>query len=199
MPKIQLKPFSPDYADPVKETGHQACDMPGCLAHAEFRAPKDRALSEHYRFCFTHVQEYNKAWDFFSGMSERDIEEHVLKSMHGDRPTWRYGVNGDAEDILYDKIWQSYNFTDEPPPRQNGFKAEEERSEPEIEAMAIMGIAPPLTLPGLKARYKELVKIHHPDRNGGDKKSEELLKSINMAYTILKLAYEKYEELPERS
>jgi curved DNA-binding protein CbpA len=38
----------------------------------------------------------------------------------------------------------------------------------------------------IKARYKELVKLHHPDANGGDKAAEERLKSINQAYTFLK-------------
>jgi curved DNA-binding protein CbpA len=38
----------------------------------------------------------------------------------------------------------------------------------------------------LKARYKELVKTHHPDRNGGDKLAEERLKDINDAYSTLR-------------
>ena len=60
----------------------------------------------------------------------------------------------------------------------------------------IMGLEPPLSLAGIKARYKELVKKYHPDINRDDPKAEELLKSVNMAYTILKLNYEKFEELP---
>lgn len=50
----------------------------------------------------------------------------------------------------------------------------------------------------IKARYKELAKKHHPDLNKGSNKSEELLKEINMAYTILKVAFEKFEDLPQR-
>ena len=38
----------------------------------------------------------------------------------------------------------------------------------------------------IKARYKALAKLHHPDANGGDKAAEERLKSINQAYTLLK-------------
>src|SRR6185437_1908858 len=40
-----------------------------------------------------------------------------------------------------------------------------------------------------KARYKELVKQHHPDSHGGDKVAEERLKIINQAYTTLKASY----------
>ena len=37
----------------------------------------------------------------------------------------------------------------------------------------------------VKARYKELVKRHHPDANGGDKASEEKFKQINQAYETI--------------
>jgi len=37
----------------------------------------------------------------------------------------------------------------------------------------------------VKARYKELVKRHHPDANGGDKASEERFKQISEAYRTL--------------
>jgi DnaJ-domain-containing protein 1 len=56
----------------------------------------------------------------------------------------------------------------------------------EARALAIMDIEPPLNLTRLKARYKELVKLHHPDANGGDKLAEERLKDINEAYATLK-------------
>ena len=68
---------------------------------------------------------------------------------------------------------------------------------PEHEAMAIMGLKPPLDLSTIKAKYKELVKRYHPDINRGDSKAEEMLKSINMSYTILKLAYDKYEKIKD--
>ncbi|MGY8994109.1 MAG: J domain-containing protein, partial [Rhodospirillales bacterium] len=43
----------------------------------------------------------------------------------------------------------------------------------------------PVTAGAVKARYKELVKVHHPDTNGGTKASEEKLKEINLAYRIV--------------
>ena len=49
-----------------------------------------------------------------------------------------------------------------------------------------MDFEPPLNLTSLKARYKELVKLNHPDANGGDKMAEERLKDINEAYATLK-------------
>ena len=63
--------------------------------------------------------------------------------------------------------------------------------------MALMGLCPPVTLEEIKTRYKTLAKKHHPDLNKNNPESEELLKKINMAYTILKLAFEEYKNLPE--
>jgi hypothetical protein len=40
----------------------------------------------------------------------------------------------------------------------------------------------------IKARFKELVKRHHPDANGGDRSSEDRLVEIIQAYNYLKSA-----------
>ncbi len=52
--------------------------------------------------------------------------------------------------------------------------------------MAIFNLSHPITLADVKTRYKELVKRHHPDANGGDKQAEERIKLINQAYTTLR-------------
>ena len=38
----------------------------------------------------------------------------------------------------------------------------------------------------IKAKYKELVKRHHPDANGGDRSSEDKLREIIQAYNFLR-------------
>ena len=201
MPKIFLKPNSPEFAE--KESGVEArtCEMPGCVHEGEHKAPKHRGLNEYYYFCFEHVREYNKAWNYFSGMSDREVEDHMISSMYGDRPTWRYDNGASAEEILKRKAWQTYHFTEKEPPknRTNGSSHSVNRNTPEFEAMVIMGLEPPITLDGIRERYKHLAKKHHPDLNKGCAKSEELLKEINMAYTILKLAFEQFEKLPEQT
>lgn len=201
MPRIFLKPNSADFADQDHAPAERFCDMPGCPAQAEHRAPKNRGLNEYYHFCMDHVREYNKAWNFFEGMSSREVEEHMLKSLYGDRPTWKYGVNGNAEDMLYTKAWQAYNYTDKEPPKEKQHRKQAPTTPahtPEHEALAIMGLEPPVTLLEIKTRYKTLAKKYHPDLNKGCNNSQELLKQINMAYTILKLAFERFEELPNQ-
>lgn len=208
MPKINLKPNSPEFADKASKATHsktRACDMPGCRNGGEFRAPKSKELNDYHWFCQEHVQEYNKAWNFFEGMSIADMEDHIARATVWDRPTKRFDNAGQSE-ALKRKAWQTYNFTDEEPPQtsKSDYKARNEsryagnRQTPEFEALAIMGLEPPITLEGIKSKYKELAKKFHPDLNPDDPNAEELLKKINMAYTVLKVAYQKFGELPEK-
>ncbi len=174
--------------------------MPECNEMGEYRAPKNRALSDYFWFCLPHVQEYNKAWNYFSGMSMADVEDYINTASVWDRPTRRYDSMGATTEALKNKAWQTYNFTEEPPPRdrtQEKFN-HPSRQTPEFEALALMGLEPPVTLQDVKTRYKTLAKKYHPDMNGPDAEAEELLKKINMAYTILKMAYQKFETLPDK-
>lgn len=199
MPRIKLKPNSAEYADSKpKNTKSSRCEMPGCTLYAQHKAPKHRGLNEYFHFCFEHVREYNKAWDYFSGMSQVEIENHIHASFYGDRPTWRYAGDGSAVDALHNAAWKSYNFTEkEPPKKEAPYSNAGNPNSPEYKAMEIMGLKPPTTIDAIKARYKILVKEHHPDINKDNPKAEETLKEINMAYTILKLAFEEYKRLPD--
>ena len=201
MPKIVLKPQSAEFADDGRKAtpGTRGCDMPGCCDEGSYKAPKSRELKDYYHFCLDHVQEYNRAWDYFSGMTQSDIEDHITRSFLWDRPTRRYDMFGTMTEKLRSAAYKARFFTDEEPPgtkHGEGFRfSSQQQATPEVQAMAMMGLEPPLSLEKIKARYKNLVKKYHPDLNPGDKKAEELIKSINMSYTILKLSYEKYEGL----
>ena len=62
----------------------------------------------------------------------------------------------------------------------------------ERNALDVLELSWPLTQAAVKYRYKELVKIHHPDANGGARAAEEKLKEINAAYSTLRAS----ENLP---
>jgi DnaJ-class molecular chaperone len=50
----------------------------------------------------------------------------------------------------------------------------------------VLGLVAPVTEADVKLRYKILAKMLHPDANGGDKRAEDRLKSVNYAYTTLR-------------
>lgn len=173
------------------------CDVPGCPNSGEYRAPKSRDLKEYYHFCLEHVTDYNKNWDFFAGMSRAEIEKQMYNTYLWDRPTWDMAPHIDIE-RLGRRIYEDMNFFGERIHYREQTQTQDSAgvATPESEALAVLGLSPPLTWPEIQSEYKRLVKKHHPDlRGGSDAEAEEMMKKINMAYSVLKIAYQKYQEL----
>ena len=170
----------------------RACDHPGCAATGEFRAPRSRAaLNQFYWFCLDHVRAYNAAWNYYVGMSMNEIEQEIRHDTVWQRPTWPFGTRLGYRYAASFKDHGLFGLEDEAEPgrNENGAKRHHYPASPQGRALAVFNLEPPVTLPGLKARYKELVKLNHPDSHGGDKDAEERLKVINQAYATLKTSY----------
>jgi DnaJ-class molecular chaperone len=56
----------------------------------------------------------------------------------------------------------------------------------ERKALDALGLEADASPEEAKARFKALVKRHHPDANGGDRSSEDKLREIIQAYNYLK-------------
>jgi hypothetical protein len=180
--------------DAAPEPPMRLCDHPGCLAGGDFPAPKSRVeLHRYYWFCLEHVRAYNLAWNYYAGMSDREIEAEIRHDTVWQRPSWRLGArhgpfySGNLRDPLHTFDGNAENGAARDRHAQGGGprRALSEREQ----ALAVFELQPPFTLVSLKARYKTLVKEHHPDAHGGDKAAEEKLKVINQAYAILKASY----------
>jgi DnaJ domain len=187
--------------DPVFEAAANApvrlCDHPDCEAGGDFRAPKSRLdLHDYYWFCLDHVRAYNAAWNYYAGLSDREIEAEIRSDTVWQRPTWRLGDRhgpGWAERMrdplgVFSGAAQGGRESRRDRDRPNREAARRALSAQE-QALAVFEIEPPFTPVRLKARYKALVKLHHPDAHGGDKAAEEKLKIINQAYATLKAGY----------
>lgn len=172
----------------------RACDHPGCAREGDYRAPKSRThLNEYYWFCLDHVREYNRAWDYYAGMRPEQIEAEVRRDTTWQRPSWPLGFWATQEKFLRDRAARGFSFEFG---REPGAGESEERKQrrqaartAEEDALVVLELSPPIDFARIKARYRELVKIHHPDANGGDKAAEEKLKEINQAYNTLKACY----------
>lgn len=165
-------------------TGPRMCAQAGCELPGEFRAPKSRDnVREYIWFCLDHVRAYNSSWNYYAGMSADEIESDRHGTTFWHRPTWPLNGMRPGQGIRDD-----FGFFDsEADPAAGptaGAKTAAMDSET-VDALAIMKLSPPLTADAIKRRYKELVKQHHPDANGGDKLAEERLKAINQAYATL--------------
>lgn len=159
------------------------CDQSGCVHAGEYRAPKSRStLYEYYWFCLEHVRAYNASWDYYAGMSADEIEAMVRQDVTWQRPTWRLGERTAGRTVRFEATMRDpfglFGEEEAPAQKRRPPTAEEE-------AMRVLEIRLPFTRVELKARYKELVKRHHPDANGGDKDAEERFKVISQAYNTL--------------
>jgi hypothetical protein len=177
-PRRKPRAYAPDPDAPG-----QLCDAPGCTLAGEYRAPKSRdSLRQFLWFCLDHVREYNSAWDYYKGMSPGEIENLVRADTSWQRPTWplgRLGQTARIDQALEDEL-HVFTFGGRAAPAAPS-------TPPELrEALTVLGLIWPVSIDKVKARYKELAKRHHPDSNGGDKVSEEMLKSINLAYAVLR-------------
>jgi len=59
----------------------------------------------------------------------------------------------------------------------------------DIKAFGILGVTVGLKWEKIQEKFKKLVKKFHPDMNAGNKKFENKLKIITLAYTQLKNTY----------
>lgn len=158
----------------------RVCDHPDCTEEGLYRAPKDRTLKTFYWFCLKHVQEYNKNWNYYEGLSEAQIEQELQADMVGHRPTWK------VNDLYSRRIFDPFNLFDfggagKKTKQELPFEATIEH----LEAIRVLSLQTPVTKQALKKRYKELAKLYHPDKTGGDRNKEEKFKQMTEAYHLL--------------
>ena len=178
-----------------------ACEWPRCDAPATHRAPKGRLrASEYWRFCLEHVREYNNSYNFFAGMSDDAIAKYQKEDLTGHRPTWKMGsVGGRHSDAKRSSrgsrgsgwaaddpfgLFERVAGGGQARPAAEGRKV----LNAQRRALDVLGLEADAQGADIKARFKVLVKRHHPDANGGDRTSEDRLREIIQAYNYLKSA-----------
>jgi hypothetical protein len=163
--------------------GSHRCDHDGCKEPGVYKAPSSKRHLHDYRYlCLDHVREYNKQWDYFSGMDSDEIEEFRKEAVTGHRPTWaREKIGSPSPDKLSAKLDEFLHFAG----KRKGSKPKIPVSNKIRKALDAMDLDYPYTKSTLKLQYKRLVKAYHPDHNQGDKLAEEKFKSVAVAYKIL--------------
>lgn len=181
----------------------EGCQWKGCASPGTHRAPRGRGQEGYYRFCIDHVRQFNASYNYFDGMSNAEVEAYQKSAATGHRPTWRLGGNaanagrtGPEPGHRYARFVRQPGgdahslFDDEAEAAQAPRKPETRRPLKTLERKALdtLHLPPTAGKEDIKARFKELVKRHHPDANGGDRGSEDRLREIIQAYNYLKQA-----------
>ncbi|MFN3576646.1 MAG: J domain-containing protein [Tabrizicola sp.] len=172
------------------ETADRPCDYPGCAERAAFRAPKSPdQLDQYFWFCKEHIREYNLKWNFFQGITDEEFQKFLDKdrvweretrpfSRQGDGNAWaRLGVS-DPMALLGDKATQN--------PGRTTSTATRKLPPTERRAIEILDARDTMSKAEIRKVYKGLIKVLHPDMNGGDRTHEEQLQQVVWAWDQLK-------------
>jgi DnaJ-domain-containing protein 1 len=192
----------PDAARLVRDAC-PTCEWKGCAEPGLYPAPKGRAREgEYHRFCLDHVRQYNKGYNYFAGMPDEDVARHQKDDVIGHRPTWFVGVNSSARKrAAYAHERRngfSWRFATQDPfglfgsGQTSESKPNGEPPRPlrraERKCLRQLSLEEGATKAEIKARFKDLVKRHHPDLNRGDRRSEDKLREVIQAYNYLRQA-----------
>jgi curved DNA-binding protein CbpA len=184
-------------AKPEEAPSAPACQWDGCTRHATHRAPAGRMREgEFFMFCVDHVRDYNKNYNYFSGLPDTEIAQFQKDALTGHRPTWQMASNGTVKASptvtrmrsgragYYKRVGGGVSG--------DGATAASARVRTlkplESKALRTLGLSDSSDGDAIRARYTELVKQHHPDANGGVRGSEERLQEVIQAYRMLKKA-----------
>lgn len=186
------------------------CEWPGCDQPGEFRAPGQREDGSRgsghsgpgdYRwFCLDHVRAFNAGYDYFDGMGMEEIlaAQHPLAGWEQESRAFRPTAGIDSTPRWADHADPLEAISRRARARASAMKAQAEamRGNParatmtpdERRAMGVLGLPPDADRRQLRARYSDLVRRYHPDRNGGDRSEESRLQAVVEAYQLLRKA-----------
>ena len=143
------------------------CDREGCNEVGDRPAPKAPHSKDRWYFCEAHAAEYNKNWNYFSGLSpeeaaRRAAEEESGASAFRTSAQWQWAGPGDGS-----------------------------RSRDEMRALEVLELDPDVEFKDVKVAYRRLAKEHHPDTNAGNRKAADKFQKVQAAYEVLRKAEER--------
>jgi DnaJ-domain-containing protein 1 len=134
-------------------------------------------------------------------MKESEVTDYQKAAATGHRPTWSMGVHG-ADSSAWETLKQARDAGAAHDPFEllkgihgRGYenvnpaaakrRAISKGARKHLQALNLDENASP---DEIKIKFKALVKLHHPDHNGGDRSSEERFREVLTAYNYLKQA-----------
>jgi hypothetical protein len=176
----------------ASETSQRVCDHAGCTERGAFRAPKSPdVLDDYWWFCKDHVREYNLKWNFFHGVTEQEFLDQVQNDRVWERPTKPFGKRSEEQ-----RAWARLGIDDPHQVLGDNATRNAGRVNPaagsrrlpptERRACEILDVRDTATKTEIRKAYKALVKVLHPDMNGGDRSQEEQLSEVVWAWDQIK-------------
>ncbi|SNR26704.1 J domain-containing protein [Puniceibacterium sediminis] len=169
-------------------TSVRLCEHEGCEEPGKFRAPKaPDVLDDFFWFCKDHVREYNLKWNFFHGKTEAEMNAQATSDKVWERKTKDFR---DTEQLAWSRlgIEDPHQVLGDNATRNPGKSITGTRRLPPTErrAIEILECKDHWTKAEVRKAYKGLIKVLHPDINGGDRSQEEQLQEVVWAWDQIK-------------
>ena len=173
----------------ASETSTRVCDHEGCQEAGKFRAPKSPdVLDDYFWFCQEHVREYNLKWNFFETTTEAEMAAQMSSDRVWERPTKPFKRSVEERAWARLGVDDPHQVLGENATRNPGRVATGGRKLPATErrAIEILDAKDTWSKQEIRKAYKKLIKVLHPDMNGGDRSQEEQLNEVVWAWDQIK-------------
>ena len=150
------------------------CSASGCRAEGLHPAPKGRGQGRIW-FCPAHISAYNKSYNFFAGMNPAEIEAWQSSAIWGHRPLRDFAPTGGNHKRRVEDIFRFFTYKQRAKPVDPKKEA----------ALRQLDLPADASRQDIKARFKYLVKLYHPDNNNGGQRDAKKLVEIIEAYNHL--------------
>ena len=160
------------------------CDWENCDQIGSYKAPLEKDNSKKHRLlCLEHIKIFNKKWNYFSNMSDQEVEFFIKSDLTWHKATKSFGSSDNFFNILWNNALED---------KLNIFKSENfkeykktQLSTKDRDALDVMELKYDVKWGEIQKQFKTLVKKYHPDKNQGSKKFEDKLIKITLAYSQL--------------
>ena len=145
------------------------CDWNNCFEIGEYRAPIEKDNSKNFRLlCLKHVKEFNKNWNYFSGMNDEEVINFLKSDITWHKPTQGFSSSDNFFKVLWNNVLNE-GFDDLKFKKHLNNDRNLKFNNNDIKAFAVLGISVGLKWDKIQQKFKKLVKKFHPDINSGDK------------------------------
>ncbi len=161
-----------DYGSGNAAVTVRICDRDGCSAPGDRPAPKAPNRPERWYFCEAHAAEYNRNWNYFEGLTAAEAkarESGEAAAGFARAKHWGWAGPGDGR-----------------------------RSRAELDALSALELDADADAAAVKAAYRRLAKINHPDAAPGNPAAAAQFQIIQVAYDVLVAADEARERQTSR-
>jgi hypothetical protein len=148
------------------------CDRHGCTEPGDRPAPKAPNKPDRWYFCERHAAEYNKNWNYFEGLTAEEAAEREAaerRDSKGFQEAKHYGWGGPGDGS---------------------------RSRDEMRAMEVLELEGDPDFEAIKAAYRRLAKVNHPDLAKGEEAAVRF-QAVQAAYEVLRQAEERRSALSD--